>query len=456
MRSIEQGPIVAKFGGSSLANAERVKRVGEIVQQDPARRFVVVSAPGKENAGDTKVTDMLFACHELVAQEASFDEAFKRVELRFETIGRDLQLHTSVTGWLDSVYRGIQNGNEKDWIVSRGEWLMARTFASFMGGSFADAANLIRLQQNGQVDPITYQLIAEQLNGNNTLYVIPGFYGAENRKKYWLFGPRAIKIFPRGGSDITGAIIARGVNASLYENWTDVDGFNAADPRIVVNPQTIPHITYAEVREMGYGGAGVLQRDTVRPVFEARIPINIRNSSNPSHPGTLITRTREIQNGETVIGIAGRDGFTSFQVEKFGMNEEVGIAGRVLEPFRRNEIPFEHGPTGFDSMSVIASEDQFNGREGQIIAEIQNQVQPDRISVVRNLGLVCVAGEGIAKRASEVSDMLFYTLREMGIEVKTISYRTEGNSIIVGIDDIELSRAINGLYNTFIRNTRIK
>ncbi len=455
MSSIERGPIVAKFGGSSLADAERVKRVGEIVQQDPMRRFVVVSAPGKVNGEDEKVTDLLLACHTLAEAEqgSDFNKAFEQVSSRYEQIGRGLAIHSSVVGWLDSVRKGIQNGNGMDWTVSRGEWLMANTFASFMGGSFADAARLIRLQQNGQVDPITYQLIAEQLNGNNTLYVIPGFYGAENRKKYWLFGPRAIKVFARGGSDITGAIVARGVHARVYETWKDVDGLKAADPRIVAHSKTIPHITYAEMREMGYRGADVLQRDTVRPVYEVGIPIYIRNASQASHPGTLITRERVIAPHESVIGIAGKEGFVSFQIDKFGMNEELGIAGKVLEIFQKHGVPFEHDPTGLDAMSVIVSEEHLNGKRDAIMHDLQAYVQPDRTSIIEGLGLVCVVGEGIArnKKATEVIDMLAATLRDAGIDIKTMSYRTAGSSIVIGVDNKDVCLAIKSLYNMFIR-----
>ena len=443
----ENRSIVAKFGGSSMGDSERVKRVADIVAEDSMRRFVVVSAPGKIRPGDQKITDLLLECNRLVEAGLSFDPAFEQVSSRYEEIGSGLSIHSSVVGWLDSAYQGIQKNNGRDWIASRGEWLMANTLASFMEGSFVDAANLIRLQENGQVDLLTYRIISEQLKNSSGLQVIPGFYGVDR------IG--AVKTFERGGSDITGAIIARGIGANKYENWTDVDGLKAADPRVVFDPKTIPNITYVEMREMGYRGAEVLQKDTIRVVYEVGIPIQIRNSQNPSHPGTLIVSERERLSGESVIGIAGSGGFTSYQIEKFGMNEELGIVGNVLDAFGRHSVQFEHNPTGLDSMSIIVSEKDMkkDGEdiEAEIVSAIREKVDPDNISIMRDLALVCVVGQGIASAATEDFYRVSGAFKNAGININTVIYRTGGNSIVFGIDQRHLSAAIQNLYNTFIQ-----
>lgn len=460
MREIEQRSIVAKFGGTSLANAERIKRVGEIVLENPQRRYIVLSASGKGEREDEKIkiTDLLLECNTLVRKGASFDKAFEKVTQRFEEIGRGLECHSSVVGWLNSVHKGLQKGEARDWIASRGEWVTAQIFAQFMGGSFIDATRLIRLGKDGQISPLTYQLIREQLT-EDSVYVIPGFYGLCEYKRFGIFTQTSIKCFARGGSDITGAIIAKGVRASMYENWTDVDGVKAAAPnpqsKILNNPKRIDRITYKEMRELGYRGADVLQMDAVLPVIEGEIPINLRNTLNrnkldPDHRGTLIVPRRESLEGETVIGIAGRKGFVSYRIEKVGMNQHKGVARRVLEVFEENDISFEHVPTGLDSMSVIFHKDQLNSKERKISADLKKAIGPDNISIKTNLGLVCVVGQNITEHATDVHARLYPAFQQTKIDTRAATYSTGGNSIVIAVDEDKLTDAIESLYTAFI------
>ena len=460
MREIEQGSIVAKFGGTSLATAERIKRVAEIVVENPQRRYVVVSAPGKgENENEKiKITDLLLECNALVRKEATFDKAFEKVTQRFEEIGRGLECHSSVVGWLNSVNKGLQKGEKRDWIVSRGEWITAQIFAKFMGGAFVDATCLIRLGKNGQISPLTYQLIREQLT-EDSVYVLPGFYGLREHRIFGIPVQTSIKCFARGGSDITGAIIAKGVKSSLYENWTDVDGVKAAAPNpqstILNNPKRIDRITYKEMRELGYRGADVLQMDAVLPVIEEEIPINLRNTLNrnkhdPDYRGTLIVPYRESLEGETVIGIAGRKGFVSYQIEKVGMNQHKGVARRTLEVFEENDISFEHVPTGLDSMSVIFYKDQLDGKEGKISADLKKAIGPDIISIKTSLGLVCVVGKNITEYATDVHAKLYHAFQRAKIDTRAAIYSTGGNSIVIAVDEDKLTDAIESLYTAFI------
>lgn len=440
MNNIER-PIVTKFGGSSLADAQRIRNAAEIVYGDSDRRYVVVSAPGKRDNKDEKITDLLLRCSSLVEEGLSFDQSFEQVSSRFENIGRELECY-SVFTWLNDVHKGIKEKKGKDWIVSRGEWLMAKVFADFLHGSFVDASQLIRLKQNGQIDSLTYEIVKKQLAKDSVYYIVPGFYGSDRSG--------SIKIFARGGSDITGAIIARGIGARIYENWTDTNGVRAADPKIITDPKVINEMTYAEMRELGYRGADVLQKDAVLPVVEIGIPINIRNSFNPSYHGTMIAGKRTLSESETVIGISGRSGFIAFEIVKFGMNDEKGVGRKVLEIFEKNNIRFEHDPTGLDTMSVIVSKDQIDGKGKRVTDEITRTIKPDKVEVLNNLGLVCVVGQGIKRDAAGVQSALFRSLKEAGIEIKLTSMGTTASNIVVGVDGDKVNQAIKTLYNAFI------
>ncbi|OGH11981.1 MAG: hypothetical protein A2857_06045 [Candidatus Levybacteria bacterium RIFCSPHIGHO2_01_FULL_36_15] len=439
MTNVER-PIVAKFGGTSVADAEHVKRVGEIVASNPDRRVIVPSAPGKRNKEDQKITDLLLECNLLTEKELLYEQAFEAVSSRFEGMGRGLSCHSPVVGWLDEVHKGIDAKKGKDWIASRGEWVTGQILARFLGGAFIDADKLIILKEDGQIDPLTYQLIKNQIS-RDCLYVIPGFYGKDTR---------GIKIFARGGSDITGAIVAKGVDAKVYENWTDTNGVMAADPRLVANPKTINELTYREMRELGYRGADVLQMDAVLPVIEAGIPINIRNTFNPQHPGTMIIDRRD-SDTKDVIGIAGRKDFVAFKIEKTGMNRTKGAARQILQIFEESDISFEHAPTSLDAMSVIFQREQINGKEAGIRSALDKQLNPDKVSTVDDFSLICVVGQGIPAKASDVHATLFSTLKKAGINVLSESYSVNGNSIVIAVANEVFSLAVNDLYDAFIR-----
>lgn len=434
---------VGKFGGTSMATPESIMQSGEIVVAENMRA-VIVSAPGKRNPDDTKVTDLLLVCNELFMQGKSFDQPFNLVSGRFEDIGRGLKIHTNVVGWLDSVHRGIVQGNGRDWTASRGEWTMAQIFARHMGGVFRDAASLIRLKDNGQIDPLTYEIIKEQLTQDKILDVIPGFYGATSTG--------VIRTFARGGSDITGAIIARGLNAKEYQNWTDVDGVKAADPRVVFDAKTIKEMTFREMRELSYRGAGVLQMDAVLPVAEVGIPVVVRNTFNPTHKGTRIVAQRKSSVQETVIGIAAREGFVSIQIGKSNMNTERGIAGRILECFEEHGVSIEHDPTGIDTMSVIVHQSQLDGKTPVIMKRLKELVNPDEINVIRDIGLVCIVGQQISRKSAEIFVKLADALHKKSINISSITYPTQGNSIIVGVNNNQTKEAIGAIYAGLLKS----
>lgn len=423
-----ENPIVAKFGGSSMADVDSIRQVASVIRSNPEIRFVVVSAPGKNGHYPTKTTDDLLG------------KRYGHVVERFERMGQELGLKDSVD-WVSEAGEAFLSSNE-DTILSRGEWLTAKVLAGYLGAHFVDAADILKVNPNGSVGQESYELIRKKFIGESGLVIIPGFYGRNQEGE--------ITVFPRGGSDISGAAIARGVNARIYQNWTDVDGLKAADPRIIQNPKTITTITYKEIRELGYRGADVLQRDTVLPVFEAQIPINIRNTFNPLHPGTLIVAERRPAKDETVIGIAGRPDFMAFQIEMYGMNDELGVALRVLTVFNEQNVSFEHDPTGLDGMSVIVNQTGINGKEQKIIDSIKTAINPDKIKVLKNLGLLCAVGQGIETSPVSVLRKANEALEEAGVDISSVNLATPRNNIVFSLDQAQLNLATQALYDAFI------
>lgn len=423
-----ENPIVAKFGGSSMADVDSIKQVTSVIRNNPEIRFVVVSAPGKNGHYPTKTTDDLL------------DKKYGYVVERFERMGVELGLRDTAA-WVSEAKEAFLSSS-MDMILSRGEWLTAKVLAGYLGAHFVDAAEILKINPNGSVGKDSYELIRKKFVGESGLVVIPGFYGLNQEGN--------ITVFPRGGSDISGAAIARGVNARIYQNWTDVDGLKAADPKVIPEAKTISNITYKEIRELGYRGADVLQRDTVLPVFEAQIPINIRNTFNPVNPGTLIVAERRPPKDETVIGIAGRPDFMAFQIEKYGMNDELGVALKVLTVFNEQNVSFEHNPTGLDEMSVIVNQTGINGKEPIIIDSIETAINPDRITVLKNLGLLCAVGQGIETTPVSVLRKANEALEEAGVDITTVNLATSRNNIVFGIDQVELNQATKALYYTFM------
>lgn len=425
-----EGLIVAKFGGSSLANSERIRSAVEIIESDPDRRFVVVSAPGKDDSEKEKVTDLLI------------EGRLADVRRRLMNIGEGLEV-TTVDDWLGEVESGAET-NDSEWLKSRGEWLMAKVFAQFLGGSFVDAQELIKLRDQDEIDPLTFSTIREQLVGD-TVYVIPGFYG-QNRDT------GAIQCFARGGSDITGAIIAKGVGARLYENWTDVDGIRSADPRIIPDAKGIAQITYDEIRELGYRGTEVLQMDSVIPALQARIPIRVRNSFNPSHEGTIIVEQRFSEQGEQIIGLASRKDLVSFQITISGMNKRVGVSAHITRIFAQNGVSFEHSPTGIDTMSVICHTDQLpDGREKRIMSQIYKELMPDTLNLIENIGLMSIVGQEIKTQPTEILAKLYTALSDAHIRSDSGTHSTQGVSTVISVANNDVEHTLEVLYNTFIR-----
>ncbi|HHE64443.1 MAG TPA: aspartate kinase, partial [Bacteroidetes bacterium] len=366
---------VAKFGGTSLANAEQIKKVQNIIENDHNIKYVVPSAPGKRNKDDNKITDLLYLCHAHVENEIPFDDVFKIIHDRYISIVRELGLTINIEKYLDEVKKNIENGASKDYTASRGEYLNGLIIAELLGFDFVDPADIIFFDKNGRVDMNKTISAVRRVLKKHEKAVIPGFYGTSNEDGS---GEGKIKTFPRGGSDITGAIIARGINAEIYENWTDVSGLLMADPKIVKDPKPIDTITYRELRELAYMGANVLHDEAIFPVREVGIPIKIKNTNKPEDPGTLIVQdAAPITHSGTITGVAGKKDFTVIMVEKALMNKELGYGRRLLSVLEANGISFEHMPSGIDTISLVIADSELEGKLDKVIMEIKSECNPD-------------------------------------------------------------------------------
>lgn len=432
---------VVKFGGSSLADAGQFRKAADIVLAEPERRFVVASAPGKRFSGDMKVTDMLYNCYDIAARGEDFGEAFAAIEERFNGIIRDLSLDMS----LDEEFAGIKNAFAhragRDFAASRGEYLNSIIMAKLLGFEFIDPAGYIRFDEQGVFDlDATRELLCPRL-AKCEKAVIPGFYGSMPND--------TIKTFSRGGSDITGSIVANAVNAVIYENWTDVSGFLIADPRVVDHPKNITTITYRELRELAYMGAGVLHEDAIFPVRKAGIPINIRNTNRPEDRGTLIVSDTAETSRYTITGIAGKKGFSVIQIEKDMMNSEVGFGKNVLRALEKNNMCFEHMPSGIDTMSVIVSSDALVGKEKAVLDEITFRCHPDKLEIENNLALIAVVGRSMRK-ARGTAGRLFSALAHARVNVKMIDQGSSELNIIIGVEEEDFETATRAIYDMFV------
>ena len=438
---------VVKFGGSSLADADHFRQVAAIIKADPARRYVVPSAPGKRGKGDTKVTDLLYRCYELIRARESrdvIDSAYEEVVRRYHEIIADLGLSFDMDGELEYVRNAMLHASGRDYAASRGEYLNALILAKYLGFDFVDAENVIFFKENGTLDEgRTNEAVAAELSRHRTA-VIPGFYGAMPNG--------TVKTFSRGGSDVTGSIVARAIRADMYENWTDVSGFMMADPRIVPNPCVIKEITYRELRELSYMGATVLHEDAVFPVRTAGIPINIRNTNRPSDPGTMIVAHPAGFDTERVItGIAGKKGFSVLTIEKDLMNAEIGFGRKVLEVFEDNDLSFEHLPSGIDTMSLVISSAALEGRRDKLMQSVARAVHPDSVFIEDGLALVAVVGRGMIKAkgtAARVCD----ALARADVNIRMIDQGSSELNIIVGVDEDEYETAVAARYGEFVRS----
>lgn len=431
---------VCKFGGTSMANAESIRKVGKIVRSTASRRFVIVSAPGRRFPGDTKLTDELYACHALKRGGGDWRRLFGNIRARFTELAENLNSALDIKRLLDETEREIELVDSADFTASRGEYIIAKITAEFLGFDFVDAADIIKFDENGDFDvESTDKAVFEELS-RRARAVIPGFYGTEPNG--------SVKTFTRGGGDFTGAIVARGVKADLYENWTDVDGFMTADPSIVENPRLIDELSYEELRELSYMGASVLHPESTFPLRNTDIPIRIKNTFNPSAKGTFISgnvRNRQ----KLVTGIAGMKGFTTFLIHKNMMNSEIGFCRKILSIMEENGIRMEHMPTGIDTVSLIIPDaDLSEGAERKLIGEIGERVNPDRIRVYKNISLIAVVGLGMSNRAGTAAKA-FSALAEGNINVRMIDQGSSELNIIIGVDTADLDRAIKILYGEF-------
>lgn len=435
--------IVTKFGGSSLADDRQFKKVRNILELEPARRYLVPSAPGKRYKEDDKITDLLYRCHRLHAEGQDFSADFGKISDRYLSIARALELKVEIAGHLEEVRAGIAAGRSRDWVASRGEYLNGLLIADYLGWRFVDAAKGIRFDEHGNLDEEKTQELLSDLLSDGVPAVVPGFYGANEAGE--------VVTFSRGGSDITGALVARAVRADVYENWTDVSGFLMADPRIVDNPAEIGSITYRELRELSYMGASVLHEEAMFPVHKAGIPTNIRNTNKPYHPGTFIcvNAPNEIS-VPTITGIAGHKGYTVISVEKVMMNNEIGFGRRVLQVLEEEGISFEHVPTGIDSMCVVVSSESLTACRDRVREKLEVLAGPqgnvtfhDHMSIIATVGRGMVHSCGTAAR-------LFNAMSKARINVRMIDQGSGELSIIVGVDDKDFESTIRAIYNEFV------
>ncbi len=423
-----------------MASAITVNQVYDIIESDKDRKFIVVSAPGKRDSNDIKVTDMLYKAFDEAKQTGRCDVAFGKIRERFRALADDLGLKFDLDELLDSIEKQINTSETPDYAASRGEYLSAKMFALKTGYTFIDAQDLIKFDSRGMLDAeITNDNVKRVLSGVDRA-VIPGFYG--------IGADGEIKTFSRGGSDVTGAIIARGVNADLYENWTDVNGFMTADPRIVENPKIINQLTYKELRELSYMGANVLHPESIFPVRQAGIPINIKNTFNPSHKGTMIVEDY-VPDNSVITGIAGKKDFAVLLLEKSMMNNEIGFARKVLSVLEHYGISFEHVPSGIDTMSFVISENELEDKLEKVIDGIRKNVSVDNITVYKDMALIATVGHGMAKRTG-TSATLFNALAEANVNVRMIDQGSSELNIIVGVDNADYANAIKAIYKGFV------
>lgn len=435
--------IVTKFGGSSLADAGQFAKVKRILALDPARRYVVPSAPGRRFKEDEKVTDLLYRCHELAAKGEDYQETFDKIAARYMDIAEELGLSLDLGAVLDEVDERIGAGASADWCASRGEYLGGMLLADYLGWRFFDSAKGILFDETGRFDAERTQVVLSEALADGEPTVVPGFFGSKPNGE--------VHTFSRGGSDVTGAIVARAVGADMYENWTDVSGFLMADPRVVENPREIRSITYKELRELSYMGASVLHEDAMFPVHKAGIPTNIRNTNLPEHPGTLISLDMpEETDVPTITGIAGHKGFSVIFVEKAMMNSELGFGRKVLSVLEECGISFEHLPTGIDTMSVVVAQDALAPHREQVVHRIMEVVEPDTLTIHDDMSLIATVGRGMVHNCGTAA-RLFASMSRAGINVRMIDQGSSELSIIVGVDDKDFESTIRAIYHEFVK-----
>ena len=432
---------VVKFGGSSLASAKQFKKVGDIIRSDKSRRYVVPSAPGKRNDKDEKVTDLLYECYDAAASGSAYKKILEKIKKRYEEIIDGLDLNLNLDHEFDKIEENFLAKAGRDYAASRGEYLNGLVMAEYLGYEFIDPAEVIFFDEHGVFEPeTTNKELAERLEHVERA-VIPGFYGSKH--------DGSVKTFSRGGSDVTGSIVAKAIHADMYENWTDVSGFLVTDPRVVKDPEVIETITYRELRELAYMGASVLHEDAIFPVRKEGIPINIRNTNRPDDKGTFIVESTCRKPKYTITGIAGKKGFCSINIEKSMMNSEIGFGRKVLQVFEDQGISFEHVPSGIDTMTVYVHQDEFEEKEQQVIAGIHRLVQPDFVEMESDLALIAVVGRGM-KSTRGTAGRIFSALAHANVNVKMIDQGSSELNIIIGVENRDFENAVKAIYDIFV------
>lgn len=434
---------VAKFGGSSVADAIQIGKTRNIIEADPERRYIVVSAPGKRFDGDTKVTDLLYLCKTHIEHRLPYEQLFQVVCDRYKVTEVNLGVEADIQKHLDEIRENLEQGTTADYVASRGEYLNAILIAAYLGYDFVDAAGLVCFDAKGRLMPEeTNKALKEEL-AKHERAVLPGFYGSTPDGK--------VKTFSRGGSDITGALVARAVDAQVYENWTDVSGFLMADPRIVENAKPISTISYMELRELSYMGASVLHEDAIYPARVANIPINIRNTNRPQDEGTMITaKAGPVEDGQIITGIAGSKDFTVVAIYKNMLSDERGFVRRLAGILEDYDIPLEHLPTGIDTVSVVLSNKKIDGRLDEILEEFKQQLKPDSMEVFEHIALIATVGYGMSARPG-VSAALFTALAQVGVNIRMIDQGSSEMNIIVGVENKDLETSIKAIYDAFVK-----
>ncbi len=434
------GTKVCKFGGTSMASADNIKRVADIVNSDSLRKFTIVSALGKRFENDIKLTDALYKCFDEVKSNGSCKNEFAPIRERFLSLAADLGLKSDYMALLNAIEKAIDDSKSPDTAASRGEYLSAMMLAEYAGFEFVDSEKIVAFDEDGAFNTeYTNDLVSKRLAAIKGKAVIPGFYGSMPNGE--------IKTFSRGGSDVSGAVVARAVKASVYENWTDVSGFMVADPHIVDSPKRIKEISYRELRELSYMGANVLHPDSIFPVRQAGIPINIRNTFRPDDAGTIIRDN--VSHDRLITGIAGKRNFTSILIEKSMMNNEIGFTRKMLSVLERYGISFEHIPSGIDTMSIVISDCEIGGKMEKLLSGIRDAVGPDRIEIQSGLSLIATVGHGMSYRPGTAA-RLFCALSRYGVNVRMIDQGSSEMNIIVAVATEDYEKAINAIYEEFI------
>lgn len=435
--------IVAKFGGSSLADASHIQKTASIINMDPARRYVVISSPGERTDDDIKVTDMLYMCHSRFTNRENYQDMLNAIHLRFDEIVAGLGIDFDVNAEIKELHKSLMMGKSSDFIASRGEFITSKIMAKVLGWEFVDASEIIFFNNDGSLNELKTFSTASRILKPLEHAVIPGFYG--------IMPNGSIKTFNRGGSDTTASIISRSVKADLYEKWTDKAEIFSADPSIIDSPRTVENITYKELHELSYMGFNVLNEDSVFPINRAGIPVNIRDTHDINDKGTLILPElpEDFPRENMFVCVAGKRGFRVLQIDKYKLNRETQFPAKLFNIFARYNIACEHCLTGIDVVSLVLKNPLFDLRRSEIISEIKRELSPDNVEVRTNMSLISVIGQGMGT-VKGVFAKVFNALANAEVKVKMIEQGSDDLNIILGVDDEDYERSIRALYNALI------